>query len=96
MKNIISPPESEGFMSYVNDRDRIIANAMDVRTFIETEEPQVANTLVRLFVKKLVIKDHIGTLHFNLPALGEGPQWAQASFGIGKHPFARPEGWKAG
>ena len=84
--------QTEGFMSYVNDRERIIANAMDVQTIIETEEPQVANTFVRLFVKKLVIKDHIGTIHFTVPPLGEGPQWTPESFGIGKHLFARPLG----
>ena len=88
--------QTEGFMSYVNDRERIIANAMDVRTIIETDEPQVANTFVRLFVKKLVIKDHIGTIHFTVPPLDEGPQWMPESFGLGKHLFARPLGGATG
>ena len=82
--------ESEDLMSYVNDRDRIIQNALDVRTIIETDEPQVANSFIRLFVKKLVIKDHVGTLYFTVPPLSEGPYRAPESFGIGKHLFTRP------
>ena len=32
--------ESEGLMSYVNDRDRIVKNAMDASTIIDAEEPK--------------------------------------------------------
>ena len=65
--------ESEGLVAFVNDRDRIIKSAMDLRTIIETAEPQIANQFIKLFVKKLVIKDHTGTIHFKVPSLGEGP-----------------------
>ena len=88
--------QTEGFMSYANDRERIIANAMDVRTIIETDEPQVANTFVRLFVKKLVIKDHIGTIHFTVPHSTKVPNGCRSPFGLGKHLFARPLGVRIG
>ena len=88
--------ESEGLMSYVNDRERIIKNAKDARTIIEAEEPQVANKFIRLFVEKLVIKDHIGTIHFTVPPLGEGPYRAPVSFGIGEYLLAQPMGIDSG
>ena len=84
--------ESEGMMSFVNDRDRIIRNALDSRTIIEAEDPQVANSFIKLFVKKLVIKDHIGTIHFTVPPLAEGPHQPSVSFDIEKHPFAHSMG----
>ena len=84
--------ESEGLMSYVNDREHIIENALDARTIIEADEPQVANLFIRLFVEKLVIKDHIGTIHFTVPPLSEGPYRPPESFVIGKHLFAHPMG----
>ncbi len=84
--------ESEGLMSYVNDRERIIKNAKDARTIIEAEEPQIANKFVKLFVEKLVIKDHVGTIHFTVPPLGEGPYRPPVSFGIGEYLFAQPMG----
>ena len=70
----------------------IIKNAKDARTIIEAEEPQVANKFVKLFVEKLVIKDHVGTIHFTVPPLGEGPYRAPVSFGIGEYLLAQPTG----
>ena len=83
--------ESEGLVAFVNDRDRIIKNAMDLRTIIETAEPQIANQFIKLFVKKLVIKDHTGTIHFKVPSLGEGPYRPQESFRIGEYPDPSPD-----
>ena len=83
--------ESEGLVAFVNDRDRIIKNAMDLRTIIETAEPQIANQFIKLFVKKLVIKDHTGTIHFKVPSLGEGPYRPAESFRIGEYPDPSPD-----
>ena len=82
--------ESDGLMAYVNDRERIIKNALDMRTIIETAEPQIANQFIKLFVEKLVIKDHIGTIHFKVPSLGEGPYRPPESFKIGEYPGPIP------
>ena len=78
-------------MAFVNDRDRIIKNALDLRTIIETAEPQIANQFIKLFVEKLVIKDHTGTIHFKVPSLGEGPYRPQESFRIGEYPDPSPD-----
>ena len=83
--------ESDGLMAFVNDRDRIIKNALDMRTIIETAEPQIANQFIKLFVEKLVIKDHIGTIHFKVPSLGEGPYRPPESFKIGEYPGPIPD-----
>ena len=83
--------ESDGLMDYVNDRERIIKNALDMRTIIETAEPQIANQFIKLFVEKLVIKDHIGTIHFKVPSLGEGPYRPPESFKIGEYPGPIPD-----
>ena len=82
--------ESDGLMAYVNDRERIIKNALDMRTIIETAEPQIANQFIKLFVEKLVIKDHIGTIHFKVPSLGEGPYRPPESFKVGEYPGPIP------
>ncbi len=65
--------ESEGLIAFPNDRERIIKNALDMRTIIETAEPQIANQFIKLFVEKQVIKYQIGTIHFKVSSLGEGP-----------------------
>ena len=36
------------------------------------------NQFIALFVEKLVIKDNIGTIHFKVPSLGEGPYRPQS------------------
>ena len=49
------------------------------------------NQFIALFVEKLVIKDNIGTIHFKVPSLGEGPYRPPESFKIGEYPGPIPD-----
>ena len=52
---------------FVKEPDRIIANAMDKRTYLETKDPQKIKQLMNIFVRKLTIYGKIVTIEYEIP-----------------------------
>ena len=52
---------------FVKEPERIIANAMDKRTYLETKDPQKIKQLMNIFVRKLVIDGKMVTIEYEIP-----------------------------
>ena len=52
---------------FVKEPDRIIANAMDKRTYLESKDPQKIKQLMNIFVRKLTIDGKMVTIEYEIP-----------------------------
>ena len=52
---------------FVNEPERIIANAMDKRTYLEARDPHKVRQLVRMFVRRLDIEGRAVTIEYGIP-----------------------------
>ena len=52
---------------FVNEPERIITNAMDKKTYLETKDPQKLKQLMNIFVRKLTIIDKQVTIEYEIP-----------------------------
>ena len=54
-------------LEFLNNPERIIACALDLRTYIESEDPEIARTFILSFVKKVVVLKKQATIHYTIP-----------------------------
>lgn len=52
---------------FVNEPERIITNAMDKKTYLETKDPQKLKQLMNIFVRRLTIIDKQVTIEYEIP-----------------------------
>lgn len=68
----ITSASEEAFL-FVNNRDGIIETAMNLKTFMDPEDPEAIRELIGLFIERVDVmdKDH-GVIHYDLPVRCEG------------------------
>ena len=54
-------------LEFLNNPERIIACALDLRTYIESDDPEIARTFILSFVKKVVVLKKQATIHYTIP-----------------------------
>ena len=54
-------------MQFLNNPERIVACALDLRTYIESEDPEIAKTFILSFIKKIVVLENQATIHYTVP-----------------------------
>ena len=52
---------------FVNESERIVANVLDKRTYLETKDPQKLKQLMNMFVKSLMIDGKMVTIEYEIP-----------------------------
>ena len=52
---------------FIKEPERVIANAMDQRTYLETKDPQKIKQLTNIFVRKLTIDAKMVTIEYEIP-----------------------------
>ena len=57
----------QGQLEFLNDPDRIIACALDLRTYIQSEDPEMARMFILSFVEKVVVLGDQATIHYKIP-----------------------------
>ena len=57
----------EDQLEFVNNAERIIACALDLRTYIESENPEIARMFILSFVQKVVVKMPQATIQYRIP-----------------------------
>ena len=61
-------------LMFLNNPDLIVRNALDIRTYLESDDEQTARVLVQSFVNKVVIHNKIdGTIYYSIPLPSDGP-----------------------
>ena len=59
---------------FLNDPDRIVKNALDLRTYLESDDPHTVGLLLKSFIEKVVIHSKTdGTIHWTIPLPGDAP-----------------------
>ena len=54
-------------LEFLNAPERIIACALDLRTYIESEDPEIARTFILSFVKNVAVLGNEATIHYGIP-----------------------------
>ena len=54
-------------LEFLNNPERIIACALDLRTFIESEDPEIARTFILSFIKEVVVLGTHATIQYSVP-----------------------------
>ena len=54
-------------LEFLNAPERIIACALDLRTYIESEDPEIARTFILSFIKNVVVLGNEATIHYGIP-----------------------------
>ena len=54
-------------LEFLNHPEMIIACALDLRTYIESEDPEIARTFILSFVEKVVVLGEQGIIHYKIP-----------------------------
>ena len=54
-------------LQFLNAPEWIIACALDLRTYIESEDPEIARTFILSFVKNVTVLGKEATIHYGLP-----------------------------
>ena len=59
---------------FLNDPDRIVKNALDLRTYLESEDPRMVGLLLECFIEKVVVHNKTdGTIHWTIPLPSDAP-----------------------
>ena len=53
--------------AFVNEPERIIRNALDMRTYLKSDDPHTVREFVNIFVEKLTIEDGEVTVKYRIP-----------------------------
>ena len=56
-----------GKLAFVNEPDRIIQNAMDLRTYLETDDQHSLKQALASLIKRVSIADNVATLDYTVP-----------------------------
>ena len=72
LKNLVAQLEKldESFqdqLQFLNAPERIIACALDLRTYIESEDPEIARTFILSFIKNVAVLGNEATIHYAIP-----------------------------
>ena len=54
-------------LQFLNAPERIIGCALDLRTYIESEDPEIARTFILSFVKNVTVLGKEATIHYGIP-----------------------------
>ena len=54
-------------LQFLNAPEKIIAHALDLRTYIESEDPEIARTFILSFIKNVVVLGNEATIHYGIP-----------------------------
>ena len=54
-------------LEFLNAPERIIACALDLRTYIESEDPEIARTFILSFIKNVTVLGNEATIHYGIP-----------------------------
>ena len=54
-------------LEFLNNPERIIACALDLRTYIESEDPEIARMFILSFVNKVVVQGKQAIIHYRIP-----------------------------
>ena len=61
-------------LDFLNRPELIISNALDVRTYLESDDPQTVRNFLRSFIKKVTINNQWqGTIYYTIPLPSETP-----------------------
>jgi hypothetical protein len=61
-------------LMFLNNPDLIVRNALDFRTYLESDDEQTARVFVQSFVKKVVIHGKTdGTIYYSVPLPSDSP-----------------------
>ena len=61
-------------LTFLNDPQLIIENALDLRTYLESDDEQTARNFLNTFIAKVVIHGkNDGTIHWSVPLPSDGP-----------------------
>lgn len=59
---------------FLNDPERIISNALDMRTYLESDDEQTARRFLRSFVQKVILNENgEGTIYYSVPLPSDSP-----------------------
>ncbi len=53
--------------TFVNEPQRIIRNALDMRTYLESDDPHIVAQFANIFVEKVTILNRIATVEYRIP-----------------------------
>ena len=56
-----------GHLEFLNAPDRIVSCALDLRTYIESEDPEVARMFILSFVKRVEVLGTEAIIHYKMP-----------------------------
>ena len=54
-------------LEFLNNPERIIACALDLRTYIESEDPEIARMFILSFINKVVVQGKQAIIHYRIP-----------------------------
>ena len=61
-----------GHLEFLNAPDRIVSCALDLRTYIESEDPEVARMFILSFVRKVEMLGKVAIIHYTMPLPRDG------------------------
>ena len=59
--------ELEDKLVFINDQDRIVENALDLRTYLESEDPHDLTEMLNSLIRKVSIVNRVATLEYSVP-----------------------------
>ena len=65
--------ETKERMVFLTDPDNILQTALDLQTYLSTDDEDAKRQLLRYFIKQVDLHDEYGTIHYNLPVPGADP-----------------------
>ncbi len=54
-------------LEFLNNPERIVACALDMRTYIESEDPEIARMFILSFINKVVVQGKQAIIHYRIP-----------------------------
>ena len=59
--------ELEEKLVFINDQERIVENALSLRTYLESEDPHDLTEMLNSLIRKVSIVNKVATLHYSVP-----------------------------
>ena len=59
--------ELEDKLVFINDQERIVENALDLRTYLESEDPHDLTEMLNSLIRKVSIVNRVATLEYSVP-----------------------------
>ena len=56
-----------GLERFLKDERRIIDSAKERATYLQSKDPDIAKRFVDSFIKEIILKDQVATIHYTIP-----------------------------